>query len=32
MGLFSRDDLQKELDIQIKDFMRIGCMKWFKEW
>ena len=19
-------------DIEIKDFMRIGCMKWFKEW
>lgn len=27
-----RKEVPPLTDIQIKDFMRIGCMKWFKEW
>lgn len=27
-----RKEVSPLTDIQIKDFMRIGCMKWFKEW
>lgn len=27
-----RKNIKALTDIEIKDFMRIGCMKWFKEW
>lgn len=27
-----RKEVAPLTDTQIKDFMRIGCMKWFKEW
>lgn len=27
-----RKEVSPLTDTQIKDFMRIGCMKWFKEW
>ena len=27
-----RKNIKSLTDIEIKDFMRIGCMKWFKEW
>lgn len=27
-----RKEVSPLTDIQIKDFMRIGCMKWFKGW
>lgn len=27
-----RKNIKVLTDIEIKDFMRIGCMKWFKEW